>query len=729
MSQGQVTLLSLSVCRGPDGSFHGGAQGGVSTYILQLAWCSKCWVVTRRYSEFLRCNVQLLETFGRADLPQLPPKEPLLQKMFGKGAARAEWSTTRSLGLQRYVVGLLERPRVVERPVFLEFIEAPWRQGAALSLALLRASSSPTGDLVVDDVEVAISGVRVRLTGEPGVVEVAVRAAPTLSSSSSASPEAVTGGRAVKVELLRLADDGAEDGESTQKALGGATDRCSAFGVSRAQYSATIDCLPAGEEAFVRFNLEPGSVWQATAAYIGDGSGVGAVRVQLRAPTAQEHVGLQRRTAPASLLPEYPLVDSIVVDVPPAVSVVEASIVEVPPVDSVVESSVVEDAAQQPQRETLLTEALLAAPVPAAPEAAEAESFAAAAPSASSWPSRPTSTSATPATTPVASQVVTPATALAAAGERAVVVPTLALPVAARLEAASLDAPPLQLTPLAAATPVADPVDATHAEGLAPVGASPRMRLPSLPEAAPLDELDVREGVANGAADDGEALQVQQSSRAAARAAGGGFSNNAGEAHSARGMSAADYVAMKAGLREVHEVRGRASSDRGGFMPSEAPGVIRRDVQELDSSRNEQRQLEILEDELAAARWIYAVTGDDGAKAAAEGTITLEIALQSGEVLCDLVNAVWPGHVVGILRGQVKAYRRVENVTLFLKACEDLGMGLYDLFAPVDLTEGKNPRSVVRCVFALDSLVTKAPMYDGPRLVESLRSRVPRRGT
>merc|ERR1712187_7103 len=134
---------------------------------------------------------------------------------------------------------------------------------------------------------------------------------------------------------------------------------------------------------------------------------------------------------------------------------------------------------------------------------------------------------------------------------------------------------------------------------------------------------------------------------------------------------------------------------------------------------------EFREDELAAARWIVKVTGHAATAAAAEGECSLQVALRSGEALCDLVNAVWPGRIVGILRGEVKPYLQVENVTRFIKACEELGVDKYCLFAPSDVTEGKDMRKIVKCVIALSSVVPNPPLYDGPRL----RDRDQRSGT
>eukprot|EP00443_Scrippsiella_acuminata_P101033 CAMPEP_0115573682 /NCGR_PEP_ID=MMETSP0272-20121206/1128_1 /TAXON_ID=71861 /ORGANISM="Scrippsiella trochoidea, Strain CCMP3099" /LENGTH=97 /DNA_ID=CAMNT_0003008361 /DNA_START=70 /DNA_END=360 /DNA_ORIENTATION=+ len=63
-------------------------EGAVTLYDLQLTDGSRHWTITRRYSEFLRCHVRLLERFGRQELPEL--KEPLLKRVF-RGRS-SEWA-------------------------------------------------------------------------------------------------------------------------------------------------------------------------------------------------------------------------------------------------------------------------------------------------------------------------------------------------------------------------------------------------------------------------------------------------------------------------------------------------------------------------------------------------------------------------------------------------------------------------------------------------------------
>merc|ERR1712157_293328 len=96
----------------------------------------------------------------------------------------------------------------------------------------------------------------------------------------------------------------------------------------------------------------------------------------------------------------------------------------------------------------------------------------------------------------------------------------------------------------------------------------------------------------------------------------------------------------------------------------------------------------------------YNVSGDTAVEAAALGECSLQSSLASGEALCDLVNAIWPGKIVGIHRGE-KALRlppRIANISLFVKACASVGIDKSSLFLPIDLAEGKNMKSVIRCI-------------------------------
>lgn len=71
--------------------------------------------IRRRYTDFFQCHTALRGS-GLTDLPDLPPKEPLMQRMFGSFAARQEWQDQRRRGLQAYAGELLLRPELQAQP-------------------------------------------------------------------------------------------------------------------------------------------------------------------------------------------------------------------------------------------------------------------------------------------------------------------------------------------------------------------------------------------------------------------------------------------------------------------------------------------------------------------------------------------------------------------------------------------------------------------------------------
>eukprot|EP00435_Cladocopium_sp_Y103_P045721 s672_g13.t1 len=137
-------------------------------------------------------------------------------------------------------------------------------------------------------------------------------------------------------------------------------------------------------------------------------------------------------------------------------------------------------------------------------------------------------------------------------------------------------------------------------------------------------------------------------------------------------------------------------------------------VEVLDHSIQAQQEQQLREDELRLAAWIHHVTGDAQSGAAAAGKGSLQEALQTGEVLCDLINAIWPGKIVGISRGQgaQTLFKRVANITHFVQFCSSLQLS-HSLFVPADLAEGRNFRQVIRCLCALAQHVPET--WDGPR--------------
>ena len=76
--------------------------------------------------------------------------------------------------------------------------------------------------------------------------------------------------------------------------------------------------------------------------------------------------------------------------------------------------------------------------------------------------------------------------------------------------------------------------------------------------------------------------------------------------------------------------------------------------------------------------------------------------LHDGSVLCDAANALTPGLIPRVNRGaRLNAWRALDNITRFMRACRTLGLRENDLFNPLDLLHQSDMVSVVSC---LDSL-------------------------
>ena len=87
--------------------------------------------------------------------------------------------------------------------------------------------------------------------------------------------------------------------------------------------------------------------------------------------------------------------------------------------------------------------------------------------------------------------------------------------------------------------------------------------------------------------------------------------------------------------------------------------------------------------------------------------------LEDGIILCKLVNVIKPG-VVKKIHANKMAFKKMENISNFLKACEGMGCQRADLFQSVDLFDGNNINQVINGICALGR---KAPFhYDGPGL-------------
>lgn len=77
--------------------------------------------------------------------------------------------------------------------------------------------------------------------------------------------------------------------------------------------------------------------------------------------------------------------------------------------------------------------------------------------------------------------------------------------------------------------------------------------------------------------------------------------------------------------------------------------------------------------------------------------------LKTGVVLCELINKISAGSVPRIYRGPM-AFKQIENISLFLRGCQNLGMPKDDCFAARDLVDEVNLANVLGCLEGLGGL-------------------------
>ncbi len=92
-------------------------------------------------------------------------------------------------------------------------------------------------------------------------------------------------------------------------------------------------------------------------------------------------------------------------------------------------------------------------------------------------------------------------------------------------------------------------------------------------------------------------------------------------------------------------------------------------------------------------------------------------ALKSGVALCRLFTALHPTapKLDKVYEGKV-AYLQMQNISLYIKACETAGMRQIDLFDTTDLFDNKNLNAVLNHIVTLASRCAKRPGYTGPVL-------------
>uniref|UniRef100_K7G8W7 LIM domain 7 n=1 Tax=Pelodiscus sinensis TaxID=13735 RepID=K7G8W7_PELSI len=122
-----------------------------------------------------------------------------------------------------------------------------------------------------------------------------------------------------------------------------------------------------------------------------------------------------------------------------------------------------------------------------------------------------------------------------------------------------------------------------------------------------------------------------------------------------------------------------------------------------------------------AQRWVEAVTGKSF------GTKDFRAALENGILLCDLVNKIKPGIIKKINRLSTPI-AGLDNINVFLKACENIGLKEAQLFHPGDLQDlssrvtvkqeetNRRLKNVLITLYWLGRKAQNNPHYNGPHL-------------
>ncbi|XP_068010558.1 LIM domain only protein 7 isoform X5 [Melanerpes formicivorus] len=122
-----------------------------------------------------------------------------------------------------------------------------------------------------------------------------------------------------------------------------------------------------------------------------------------------------------------------------------------------------------------------------------------------------------------------------------------------------------------------------------------------------------------------------------------------------------------------------------------------------------------------AQRWVETVTGKSF------GTKDFRAALENGVLLCDLINKIKPGIVKKINRLSTPI-AGLDNINVFLKACENIGLKEAQLFHPGDLQDLSNRvtvkpeetnrrvKNVLITLYWLGRKAQSSPHYNGPYL-------------
>ena len=103
----------------------------------------------------------------------------------------------------------------------------------------------------------------------------------------------------------------------------------------------------------------------------------------------------------------------------------------------------------------------------------------------------------------------------------------------------------------------------------------------------------------------------------------------------------------------------------------------------------------------ACRAWIEAVTGEK------LGESSLQEELKSGVVLCNLIAAIKPGLIKPPSTSKMP-FKQMENISMYLDGCTQLGVPSFSSFQTVSLFENKDMGAVVNNIQALGSAAQKA---------------------
>lgn len=601
---GEVTILNFQMYK----------SGNVTVYSITISTPVETWMVARRYREFLKCHRDL-SAAGLRDIPAFPPKEPLLQQIFGNQSVRKEWAEERRQKLQDYLEALLHHPDTRRSPALSVLLVDGSRPPAAVAAHADGAADGPAESLRIPTI--LVNSVRARLTGDSGTVEVVIRL-----STNGAGPFTV------RIALLPLSDDG-DLSSPIAKSIRGEATMWHRPDATRIEVPVTRTVLEGAEdvEARHRFTLEPGSLWQVEAVGV-DSSGKegNAASILLRAPTQEE-------------------------------------------LDQLANVLVDRDSGERGPEDVA---------DPAAEVAPDAE----------------------PPTTVAEAQA------------------------------------PESLAEVQESR--SNPPEIFHFQS----------RGSSIISSEHSSDQDAQD-FAGCEGHEGAKDPADQSNQAPRPRKRRGLQELQGPQHKAiafRGLAGAEYMRRieESNSKAVQQAPHKWEAEKDGHKRSvpvaklDVVGLTslskemeeefrnHRSAEDLDDTRAEAQRRKDLEEEQTIASWIYAVTDNDDAGAAMDGEMSLQEALQTGEALCDLVRGIWPEHIDSqkISRGQAQQFRhRLGNIDMFLKACIQVGVPEHSRFVAADLLDGKNPRSLVRCLVALAG---KAPELPHPNMEDAnaLRIRV-----